>query len=135
MAKKNSIHTLPKPKGNPLLPKVPLKVGDEEYTLAYDFNAIAKAEELTGLNLFTSFSFQQLSVTKFRAMLFASLLKYQPKITVEQVGSLITAQNLAEITIKMVEAWHASRPDVTDQGNAEAEEASAEGAESNEEQS
>lgn len=117
-----TVRTFPKPKGNPLLPKVPLTVGDETYTLAYDFNAIAQAEELTGLNLFTSFDFQRLSVVKFRAMLFASLLKYHPKITLEQAGDLITSKNLAEITIAMVEAWHGSRPDITEgaPGNAEA---------------
>jgi hypothetical protein len=56
-------------------------------------------------------------------MLFASLLKNHPKITLEEVGPLVTAHTLADITIKMVEAWHGSRPEIvkSDEGNAEAE--------------
>lgn len=107
---------------NGALPRVPVIVEGHEYFLEYDFNAIAKAEEMTGLNLFSSFDFTHLSVTKFRAMLYASLLKAQPDITVEEAGHLVTYKTLAMLTIKMVEAWHGSRPEVKeDEGNAQAE--------------
>jgi hypothetical protein len=117
-----------KPLHNPALPRVPITFNDKEYTLEYDFNAIAVAEEQSGINMFTTFDFQRLSTSNFRAMLFASLLKNHPEVTLEEAGSFIRAQNLAEITIKMVEAWHGSRPEVVKEaeGNAIAEEVASE---------
>ncbi len=112
-----------KPLHNPALPKVSITFDGKEFVLEYDFNAIAVAEEQTGINMFTTFDFQRLSATSFRAMLFASLIHNHPEITLEEVGTFITAKNLAEITIKMVEAWHGSRPEIVKEaeGNADAE--------------
>lgn len=116
-----------KPLHNPALPKVSITLNDKEYVLEYDFNAICVAEELTGLNMFGSFDFQRLSTVSFRAMLFATLLHNHPEITLEECGSFIQGKTLAEITVKMVEAWHGSRPEVEEaKGNAEAEEAASE---------
>lgn len=119
----NKIASLVKtPTHNPALPRVSITLNSIEYQLEYDFNAIATAEELTGINLFSSFDFTHLTATKFRAMLYASLLKNHPKMTLDDAGKLITAHTVADITIKMVEAWYGSRPEVTeDEGNAEAE--------------
>jgi hypothetical protein len=115
-----------KPLHNPALPKVSITLNGNDYVMEYDFNAICTAEELTGINMFGSFDFQRLSTVSFRAMLFATLLHNHPDMTLEQVGPLITAKSLPEITIKMVEAWHGSRPEVVEEakGNAEAEEVS-----------
>lgn len=99
-----------------------MTVDDKTYTLEYDFNAIARAEELTGLNLFSSFDFTHLSVVKFRAMLFASLLKNHPKITLDDAGNLVTVHTLPALVVKLVEAWNGSRPEVEEaKGNGEAE--------------
>jgi hypothetical protein len=111
-----------KPAQNPALPTVAITFNDKEYRLCFDFNAIALAEEATGLNMFSSFDFTHLSATKFRAMLFASLKHNHPDITLEEAGAFVTSKNLAEITVKMVEAWHGSRPEVKEaEGNVEAE--------------
>jgi hypothetical protein len=123
MASKNTTSIASaKPKQNPALPRVSITLDGDEYYLQFSFNAIAVAEQLTGINLFGSFDFTQLSATKFRAMLFASLLHNHPKMTIEKAGSFITAFTLADITVKMVEAWHGSRPEVKEaEGNVEAE--------------
>lgn len=121
MSSKKSNLVAGKPGQDPTLPRVPITLNGNEYHLVYDFNAIARAEELSGLNLFGSFDFSRLTATKFRAMLFASLLKENSKITLEECGLFITARNLADITIKMVEAWHGSRPELVEEGNAQAE--------------
>lgn len=121
MSSKKSLSVAGKPGQDPALPRVPITLNGKKLHLVYDFNAIARAEELTGLNLFSTFDFSHLSVTKFRAMLFASLLKENPEITIEECGDFITAKTLADITIKMVEAWHGSRPEVKEEaGNDEA---------------
>jgi hypothetical protein len=109
-----------KPGKDPVLPKVPITLGGKERHLIYDFNALAVAEQMTGMNLFTSFDFTNLSASRFRAMLFASLLVDSPDITLEECGQFITVHSLPEITIKMVEAWHGSRPEVKE-AEAEAE--------------
>ena len=121
-SKKTTSIASSKPKQNPALPRVPITLNGEEFVLQYDFNAIAVAEELTGLNLFSTFDFTHLSVTKFRAMLFATLLHNHPNMTLEKAGSFVNAFTLADITVKMVEAWHASRPEVKEaEGNVGAE--------------
>jgi hypothetical protein len=116
------------PTVNPALPKVPITLNGKQYRLVFDFNAIARVEELTGMNLFGSFDFTNLNASKFRAMLYASLLKENPAITLDEAGELINAKNLAEITIKMVEAWHGSRPEIVkdESGNADAGESTLE---------
>ena len=109
------------PSHNPALPRVTVNLNGNDYVLEYDFNAIAVAEELTGLNLFSTFDFKGLNVVKFRAMLFASLLKNHPKITLQEAGSFVTAYTLGAITLGLVEAWTGSRPEVKeDEGNEEA---------------
>lgn len=112
-----------KPGKDPVLPKVPITLDGKERHLIFDFNALAVAEHMTGMNLFTSFDFTNLSASRFRAMLFASLLAENPDITLEECGSFITVHSLPDITVKMVEAWHGSRPEVVkeEKGNAEAE--------------
>jgi hypothetical protein len=100
------------PVHNPALPRVPITFDGVEYHLEYSFNAIAIAEEKVGINLFGAFDFTQLTVTKFRAMLFSSLVKNHPDMTLERAGDFIRASNLADITVAMIKAWHGSMPEV-----------------------
>ncbi len=86
MSKKNSVANTP---ADPTLPKTKLTLHGEDYWLCYDFNALATAESLTGLNMLDSMTFQNIGVNKIRALLFAAMLKFQPKITLEQVTSLM----------------------------------------------
>jgi hypothetical protein len=121
-SKKPALVAGSKPTHNPALPKVAITLNEAQYYLEFDFNAIAVAEEATGLNLFGTFDFTNLSVIKYRAMLFASLLKNHPKMTLERAGSFVTIHTLPEITLKLVEAWHGSRPEVKEaEGNVVAE--------------
>jgi hypothetical protein len=103
------------PGSDPTLPKVSITVGGKVYFLAFDFNSIAKAEELTGLNLLKSLDFTDLSITTYRALLFSALLKGNPDITLEEVGDMITVKNMTEVTLALVEAWTGSKPDVVEE--------------------
>ena len=101
------------PVHNPALPRVPITFDKVEYYLEFDFNAFCIAEEKTGINMFGTLDFTHLSSTKLRAMLFASLVKNHPDMTLERAGSFIVISNLPEITVAIIKAWTGSMPEQT----------------------
>jgi hypothetical protein len=56
-----------------------------EYTLAYDWEAQVKAEEMTGMNMLAPSA----TSAGFRALFLARLLKHHPDMTVEKASALI----------------------------------------------
>jgi hypothetical protein len=102
-----------KPGSDPTLPKVKLTINGTDLYLVYDFNAIATAEELTGLELLAgSMDLSNLNANKYRALLYASLLKFQPDITLGAVGDLIKPATMPAIVTALVHAWTGSRPEI-----------------------
>jgi hypothetical protein len=98
-------------KDDPTVPFVTLALKGTDYKLAYSFNALALAERATGLNMFRGLDLQALNALQLRAMLWASLLKAQPKMTLEDAGDLLSSPldcNLALTAI--ADAWTASMP-------------------------
>jgi hypothetical protein len=103
-----------KPALDPTLPNVPLVLNGRTLFLAFDFNAIATAESVTGLELLNSIDLQNLNAGKFRALLYSALLKAQPDITIEEVGSMINFTSLPAITVALVHAWTGSQPEIVE---------------------
>jgi hypothetical protein len=102
-----------KPGSDPTLPNVALTINEKVFQLCYDFNSIAEAENLTGINLlFSSMDFQNLDARKYRALLFAALLKGQPGITLDEAGALINNTTIPSILQALVEAWTGSHPEI-----------------------
>jgi hypothetical protein len=99
-----------KPGLDPTLPNVSIILGGEERHLCFDYNAIVLVEKATGVNLIESAAGVQ-SATSLRAMLWASLLKENPKLTVDQVGAWITMHNAPGIYAALLAAWFASTAD------------------------
>lgn len=95
----------------PTLPQVSIELNGQKYGLCFDFNALAHAESATGLNMLQALDFQGLSATTFRALLFASMLKLQPEITLEQVGNLIQYGTLPELYKAVARAYTESQPE------------------------
>jgi len=89
------------------LPDVVLIVGGVEYQLAFDMNAIVTAEKATGIDLLKA-SISQPTAENLRGLLWASLLKAKPEMTIEQAGSLITPRNLNNVWLAVLTAWHDS---------------------------
>jgi hypothetical protein len=85
------------------------------YSLAYDFESIAIAEDLTGMEILIGVNWSKINARRLRAMLFASLLKAQPEITLEETGKLITVGNLSRIEAGLVDSWMRSNPDPADE--------------------
>lgn len=71
---------------------------DKERTLRMDFNALAKAEEITGKNWMTAESWKTLSAKDYRALTWACLLDEDPSLTLEQAGKLLTPRNEKEVS-------------------------------------
>lgn len=68
--------------------------------LRMDFNALAKAEELTGKNFVDPNTWAKLSATDYRALILGCLLSggsYTPSLTIDQVGHFMTTKNEREL--------------------------------------
>ncbi len=88
---------------------------DRERTLRFDLNAMAAFEEATGDNLFNgTFQLGNLSARGIRAMLWACLLSDDEALTIQQVGSLITTDNMGEITQALLRSFEVAAPPESD---------------------
>lgn len=69
---------------------VTFTIGDDPqvYKLCYDFNELADAETLTGLNLNAAFIGGTVNANQFRGMLYA-FLKTSHAVTLKEAGSLM----------------------------------------------
>lgn len=102
-----------KPGQDPTLPNVEIIFSQATYHLAYDFNAIVKAEQVTGVNLLSS-AVGEITATSLRGLLWASLLPENPDMTIEEVGSLIKPSNVGTIRKAITTAWFGSVKDKDD---------------------
>ena len=103
---------------DPTLPDVQLTIGGKDRKLCYDFAAIVQAEKLTGINLMRAASFQNLSFSDVRGLLYAALLHDDPKLTLEELDRTCGPQimyNLVTIQGAIAEAWFGSVPDEKDE--------------------
>ena len=76
------------------------------YQLAYDFNSIALAEKIAGINLLEGLrNLAQVSAQQFRGLFYGARLKAQPEITLEQAGGLIRLDTLLAIEAGIAQAY------------------------------
>lgn len=109
-----------KPGLDPTLPDVELTLGGKAYHLAFDFNAIVMAEKATGTNLLSALV-TDINATNLRGLLWAALLKENPKLTIDEVGAMITPAKMGTINNAIVTAWFGSVKDDSEQGEAPAQ--------------
>lgn len=112
---------------NPLLPAVYIDIAGQKRKLVFDFNAVIRVDELTGLNLLRAVV-SEVEAKNVRALLFASLLHEDPDLTIEEVGSWITIRNMTNVQTAIRTAWFASFEDLEkdetdDSGEAKAQDA------------
>lgn len=99
-----------KPGLDPTLPDVTLILGGVQRHLVFDFNAIVLAEKHTGVNLLHAIV-TDINATNLRGLLWASLLKESPKLTIEEVGSMVNPRNMSTIHSALITAWFGSVQD------------------------
>jgi hypothetical protein len=69
--------------------KIPGDTKSLTYKMEFDFNALVRAENLTGLNLMALS--QGMSAGQTRAHVFAAMAKHHPEASIEDAGMLLTA--------------------------------------------
>lgn len=99
-----------KPGLDPTLPDVSLILNGVERHLCYDHNAIAQVEKITGLNLLYAAASAPNAIA-LRALLWSALLKENPELSLEEVGSWITPRNIPTIHAALQAAWYGSIPE------------------------
>lgn len=88
----------------------------QPYKLLLDMNAMVAFEEVTGENFFafaergTQEGFQPTS-KELRALLWAEMLHEQPTLTLQEVGAMITAADLAPICMAVLQAQKEATPE------------------------
>ncbi len=78
---------------------------DRERHLQFDLNAMATFEELTGKSLFKGGSSGDMTAKDCRALLYAGLKHEDKDLTLEQVGAMITLDNMPDIAEVLAKAW------------------------------
>lgn len=90
-----------------------LKVDGKEYALAYDFNAIADAEQSAGCNLLAALeTLSNISAVQLRGLLYAAIVPEpkEPRLTLLEAGMLIRVDTIAPITKALADAYMLSMP-------------------------
>lgn len=109
---------------NPVLPTTtliltdPMKGGEATFELLFDFEAIARAEDLTGRALLTGLTKRDVdhpAISLVRAMLFAALLPTQPEIEYREAAAFVTRKSIKPIWDKVLVAWVAAMQDADEE--------------------
>ena len=87
---------------------------DKERTLKLDLNAMAAYEEATGKSMFKAFNPDELGARELRALLWACLIHEDESLTLKQVGSFITADNMNGVAARIGEAFKSAMPAAED---------------------
>lgn len=83
---------------------------DKERTLKLDLNAMVAFEDATGKSLF-NFKANNISSKDIRALLWSCLIRDDKALTLEQVGEMVTFDNMGLISEKIEEIFDASMPE------------------------
>src|SRR5258708_2698331 len=95
-----------------LIEKVEEKLDGKKWPLLVDHNVLIECEELTGLNVLTGeANLLRPSGKLVRALLYLCLKRAGAEYSLEQVGLLITPQNLVLVQEGLLKAWAASMPE------------------------
>jgi hypothetical protein len=90
---------------------IQLEIDGKGYDLAFDFEAVARAEDLTDQAILTGLTRKSVDAPRInfvRSMLFACLLKHQPKTTYAEAKALVTKDNLTVVWNAVIEAYISS---------------------------
>ena len=91
----------------------PTKGGEVTFELLFDFQAIARAEDISGRSLLIGIAHRDIAhppLSFVCAMLFAALLHNEPKITFAEASAFVTWETADLIWGKVLEAWVAAMP-------------------------
>ena len=101
-------NTVAETTANPTVEYVPLTLGKQTYQLCYDFDAIAKAEDITGMPLLLGVNWYEMKSRELRALLYAAALKAQPDVKLNEFTKYIRPTYTGAIVDALVKTWAAS---------------------------
>jgi hypothetical protein len=113
------------PAVNPTKPFTLLTIAGTIYSLLFDFESVAKAEELLDRSLLTGLRQRDInspSITMVRAMLYACLRVHHPRLTFDEVKVLVDRKNIVGVWHKVLEAWTAGLAEPGEDPDADEEE-------------
>lgn len=90
---------------DPNVEYVPLKLGKREYQLCYDFDAIARAEDITGMPLLLGVDWHNMKSRELRALLYAAALKAQPDAKLADFTPYIRPAHTGAIVAALIKVW------------------------------
>jgi hypothetical protein len=94
-----------------LIQKVEVRLDGKEWPIVITHNTLIECEDLTGLNLLTGeANMIRPSAKLVRALLYLALKHAGARYTIEQVGLLITPENIVMVQEGLLKAWAASMP-------------------------
>lgn len=79
------------------------EAGSRVFTVVMDFNAIARAEEVTGLDLSRIQNWQGMKPAQITAACWAGLDRYHPEITLREVGQWLAPAQWAQVWLMLFE--------------------------------
>ena len=99
------------PQIDPLQKPAVLTVGKKTFQLDFNLDAIAQAEELTGMPLLFGIDWSNIGVSRLLGILQAALRTHQPEMTAAQIKRLVQPRYVKAIEAALVEAWFQAMPD------------------------
>jgi len=84
---------------------------DKERHLLMDLNAMVSFEEATGKNIMQGIDPNGMTAKDFRALLWACLLHEDEELKIEDVGKMISVENMGELSEKIAQAWEVASPE------------------------
>jgi hypothetical protein len=95
-----------------LIKRVQIKIDGKDWPIVITHNTLIECEDFTGLNLLTGdANIARPSARTIRALLYLCLKHAGAEYTLEEVGLLITPDNLVKVQQGLISAWEASMPD------------------------
>src|SRR5258708_15348168 len=80
--------------------------GLKEYSLVLSYKAIIKAEEISGLNFALFANWQKLSAANLSILLWASMLRYHPEVTLDDVREWVPPAVYADTFSALLQLCH-----------------------------
>lgn len=95
-----------------LIQKVEVRLDGETWPIVITHNVLIECEDLTGLNVLSGeVNLLRPSAKLVRALLYLALKRAGAKYTLDQVGDLISPNNIVKIQEAILTAWAASMPE------------------------
>jgi hypothetical protein len=82
-----------------------LVLGEKEYVLRYDLNALVELEDKMGIPL-SEMGNVQITIRNIRSMLWAGVLHQAPEVTEQEIGKHVDMENMEEVQTAISKAFN-----------------------------